>query len=351
MKDTIKLGIVLLIFTAVSAGVLAVTNNITEPIIAEYERALSFEAFSDMFQDADDFQELDEEKLNEIKADYTNIVEIHEAIKGNDTIGYAIKVISGGYGGNMTIIAGINNGGDYAGVKVVDQSETPNLGDKILEESFTSTFIGKTIAEALKAVASPSAENEVLLLSGATVSTGAVVTGVNRAREAYIAYLSDGSIELPEDEDPFEALFADAEEFNEIDSALLGEVTGAHEDVKAVHEATLGGELIGYVFTSEAKGYNKDVAINVYTGIDLDGKLTGMRIGENGETPGLGTMIEEEDFTSLFVGKSASEELKAVASASSENEIDIISNATVSSKGAVSGVNKAIKAYLEFFSN
>ena len=34
MKETIKLGIVLLIFTAVSAAVLAATNSITEPIIA-----------------------------------------------------------------------------------------------------------------------------------------------------------------------------------------------------------------------------------------------------------------------------------------------------------------------------
>ena len=37
MKETLKLGIILFIFTAIAGGVLAITNDFTGPIIAEME--------------------------------------------------------------------------------------------------------------------------------------------------------------------------------------------------------------------------------------------------------------------------------------------------------------------------
>ena len=39
MKETIKLGVILLIITVVSAGVLAISNNLTKDKIAELEMA------------------------------------------------------------------------------------------------------------------------------------------------------------------------------------------------------------------------------------------------------------------------------------------------------------------------
>ncbi len=102
-----------------------------------------------------------------------------------------IKTVSGGYGGDITAITGIYLDGKLAGIKVVSNSETPGLGTKIEEEDFSGSFIDKSAENELVAVSAPSAENEVQLISGATISTNGVLSGVNGARDAFINYLSN----------------------------------------------------------------------------------------------------------------------------------------------------------------
>ena len=87
------------------------------------------------------------------------------------------------------------------------------------------------------------------------------------------------------------------------------------------------------------------------TGISLDGTITGIRVGANSETPGLGTKIEEPDFQDSFVGKATEEELVAVPSPSADNEVQLISGATVSTDGVLYGVNGAREAFLAIISN
>lgn len=191
MKETIKLGIVLLLFTAIAGGILAVSNNFTAPIIAERERQESLAAFYDMFKEADDFIDVDESLLEEIKANNQTIREAYEAKKGDETIGHAFKVVSTGFDGDITTVVGVNTDGTISGVKVVSHTETKGIGTRIEGEDFTSSFVGKATESELMPVASPSAENEVLLLSGATVSTKAVLVGVNGAREAFMNYFAN----------------------------------------------------------------------------------------------------------------------------------------------------------------
>jgi len=165
MKETLKLGFILLVITAVSAGVLATANNVTGPIIAEMERQESFGAFMELFTEADDFQPLEDYKFEEIKESHSMVREVFEAKKGDEVIGYALKTAAGGYGGDIIGITGINTDGSVAGIKIVSNSETPNIGTRILEEGFISSFKDKSAAGDLKAVGSPAAEDEVLLLS------------------------------------------------------------------------------------------------------------------------------------------------------------------------------------------
>lgn len=191
MKETIKLGLILLLITAISGGILAVSNQITAPVIAEIERQGSFGALTEIFPDANDFQPIDEGKLSEIQANNIFVVEVNEAFIDDEVIGYAIKTKSGGYGGEMFSLVGINADGTIAGVRVVAHSETPGLGSKIEGENFTSSFVGKSTANEIVAVGAPSGDNEVLLLSGATVSTDGVLYGVNGARDAFVNFLAN----------------------------------------------------------------------------------------------------------------------------------------------------------------
>ncbi|MBC7088400.1 MAG: FMN-binding protein [Tissierellales bacterium] len=191
MKETIRLALILFLVAAVSAGILAFANELTAPIIAEIEREGSFGAIADMFQDADDFQPLEDEIMNEILANNNFVQEVTKALKGDEVIGYGFKVKSVGYGGDIISLIGINTEGRIVGFTVLQMSETAGLGSRIADDpAFAESFVGKSATEKLVPVASPSADNEFLALSGATVSTSAVQAAVNGAVDAFVNYLS-----------------------------------------------------------------------------------------------------------------------------------------------------------------
>ncbi|OLS03315.1 FMN-binding protein [Tissierella creatinophila] len=186
MKETIKLGLVLFIFTAIAGGVLALTNDFTSPIIAEIEKEASFNSLAKLFPEADDFKEIDEELLGNIKGKYAPIIEAHEALKGGETIGYSFKTESSGYGDSPIVaITAIKSDGTLAGIELVSHSETPGFGKQMEEDKFKDTFKGKTTETELIPVESPSSENEVMLITGSTISSKGILTGVNAAREVY----------------------------------------------------------------------------------------------------------------------------------------------------------------------
>lgn len=350
MKETIKLGITLLIITAVAAGILAFTNEITGPVIAERERAETFGAFLEIFPDADDFVEIEADLLTEIQSTNANVNGVLEAKSGDETIGYAFQVTAGGYGGPVNTIAGINTDNTVAGIRIGTHSETPNLGDVIERPNFTDSYAGKTTTEKLVAVGSPSAENEVLSISGATISSFAVLAGVNDATDAYLRYFTDMEVapiieETEEEKEArfFSELFADADEFTPVEESVLDTIMADNRFVKEIIEANSGGEVIGYIFKTISGGYGGEIP--VMTGIDFEGTVTGIRVGDNSETPGLGTKVEEPDFTDSFVGKSTVNPIVAVGAPSAENEVMLISGSTVSVDGVLYGVNGAREAF------
>ena len=192
MKQTIRFGLVLLIASAVAGGVLAFANSMTAPIIAERQKAGSLGAYQELFPDADDFIALDEARLAEIQASNSFVKEVYEAKSGDEIVGYGFQTVSGGYGGDLITISGFNMVGTVAGIKVIQNSETPGLGTKVVDDpAYAASYVGKSAANELVVVASPSADNEVLLLSGATVSSTGVLNGVNGARDVFVNFLSN----------------------------------------------------------------------------------------------------------------------------------------------------------------
>lgn len=344
MKETLKLGFILLIITAVSAGVLAAVHTVTGPIVAEMERQASFGALVEIFSDADDFQPIEDSKFEEIQGSHSMVREVFEAKKNDEIIGYALKTAAGGYGGDIIGITGINTDGTVAGIKIVSNSETPNIGTRILEEDFINSFKEKSAAGDLKAVGSPTADDEVLLLSGATVSTYAVLAGVNESNLVYNQFLSaDGPapvvVETEEEiRDRFlSEIFTDVEEFVEIDGGKLDEIKADNIFIREIYEVKTNGELVGYGIKTISGGYGGDLPI--ITGINLDGTIAGIRIYKNEETPGIGTKIMESDFTDTFIGKA------------NVDDIEMISGSTVSSEGVVYGVEGAVEAFNKFLVN
>lgn len=109
-------------------------------------------------------------------------------------------------------------------------------------------------------------------------------------------------------------------------------------------EAFRGNKLVGYCLRITANGYNG--FIRIIAGVDLNGIITGVRVLEHQETPGLGAKIneikpQEEDpwFLRQFIGKPA-------GNLQVKKDIDAITGATISSRAVMDAINKTVNEFL-----
>lgn len=172
MKDTIKLGVILFIITAICAGLLGLVNSITSPIIKEKKEVAKQEAMRMLIKEAEEFEPVLEIKQDEVQ-------ELYIARANGEYLGAVAKVSPEGYGGAIELLVGVNNEGCVTGIQVLSHAETPGLGANILKESFNGQFIGKKgVIEVVKGSAK---EGEISAITGATITSRAVTQGVNQA--------------------------------------------------------------------------------------------------------------------------------------------------------------------------
>lgn len=267
MKDILKLGITLFAICAVAALVLGVTNNITAPVIEERNIQASNEARKIVLSEADEFKELDG-----MNSDI--VLEVYEGIKDGQVIGYTIKTSSKGYGGAIELMVGISKDGKITGVEIGNHSETPGLGSKATEPMFKNQYVDKDVLNSLLVVkGSTNNDNEISAISGATITSNGVTSGVNAAMKIYNEKLSGNDNEMAYDEniDPKEKIFKSAS-FTELKGKAEGEVL-------RVYEAKNGDEIIGYIFDTETDGYSEKTEVLV--GITTDGQIKGVELGIN----------------------------------------------------------------------
>lgn len=108
-------------------------------------------------------------------------------------------------------------------------------------------------------------------------------------------------------------------------------------DVYEAHDAA--GEPIGYGMRVGPRGYGGPIRMVV--GMDRDGKVSGVIIVANNETPGLGTKavgLDDDalEWRSQFIGATSSEAV---------GEMDTITGATKSSRGVRTGVQAAVAIF------
>ena len=113
---------------------------------------------------------------------------IYEVADGS---GYAIEVGPSGFSGTIDMIVGINADGSVAGISVISNTETAGIGTNVCSDKpnrngvgVLSQFIGLT-ATADNPFTVNSGSNQVDAISGATVTTRAIATGVNAASVIY----------------------------------------------------------------------------------------------------------------------------------------------------------------------
>ncbi|HHU03384.1 MAG TPA: FMN-binding protein [Christensenellaceae bacterium] len=357
MKKEIPAWLVLAIIMLVASFCLAGTNLITKDVISEQAALDEVEARKRVLPVAENFSQV-------VLAPDASLNNLFIATREGGDVGYVGSITVSGYGGPIDIIAGITLDGVVSGVDIggSDFAETAGLGAKAREEAFMSQFAGKVAP--LKAIkeGETKADNTIDVITAATITTNAVVRGVNDIVKNAQGYSSDAikldaSEEYPAIEVLFdssgvlEALLVKTDE--KVDYALLEsllgsappfeEVEGEENEllsklrvaVNAAYEKQSSPELApfaGGTASANPEGFGGPIYVEVT--FDENSNIIALKVGDDNfaETPGIGDSVLEEDFIKQFIGKSAPIDIK---------DIDVASGATVSTQAVIDGINVA----------
>jgi len=172
MKYFAKLTLVLLIITVVVAGLLGLVNAITEDRIAEITEQKTAAAMRAVMPEAESFSEI------EYSGDPL-VIGAYRAENASGTAGYVFRLVPVGFGGEIDMVVGVDTTGKVTGVSIVNMAETSGLGDNAKKESFRSQYVGKS-----GTLAVTKDGGSIEALTGATVTSRAVTSGVNAALKA-----------------------------------------------------------------------------------------------------------------------------------------------------------------------
>ena len=137
----------------------------------------------------------------------------------------------------------------------------------------------------------------------------------------------------------YQTVMADADAFEALDVEAVDLGTGC--DVNEAVAANAGSELKGYVITTTTHdGYGGDIQVSV--GISADGTVTGIEMLSISETAGLGMNANTPEFKAQYAGKLVDAFAVTKTGAATDNEIDAISGATITSNAVTNAVNTAI---------
>lgn len=194
MSKIVKNTLILTAITVVSGLLLGLVYGITkEPIAAAQENAKQ-EAFQAVLPDAASFEtyeDFDSESASALLKEngYTE-EDITEAAVGKDaggeTVGYVVNVTTHeGYGGDIQISVGIASDGTVKGIEMLSISETAGLGMKAAETEFKDQFKDKNVERFSYTKTGESGDDMIDAISGATITTNAVVNAVDSALVYY----------------------------------------------------------------------------------------------------------------------------------------------------------------------
>lgn len=301
MKRALYLALFLALTAALAGGVLSLVNDLTEDTIAAAQLEKERENLVKIYPNGEFIQKTEE------VIDIDGLEDLFE-VKGQ---GYVYKIVSNGYGGEITYLVGLDNDANITGFAVINHSETAGFGDVIEKDSYADMLVGKSATAALDT------------MSGATVSGKAVNSGILIAAE----HLSGGEIVV------------------EKPAPTLGSKITISDEKIEKYTATIDSkeEADGLtVYTVSAEGYglldseypNPDYKENVFEiKVDVESKeIVSITMVEFGDTVNFGDSVDNPKYFELFTGVSSVDE-----------EVDTVTNATKTSYSLIS----AIKVVLE----
>lgn len=187
VKLSVRLGLILLTIAAICGLLLGWVSGVTkDPIDIQQKKTLD-EANAAILPLGKEFI-----IREDIKGE-GGVLEVTEGKDGADLKGYTIKVAPKGYAGAIEMMVGISTEGKVTGIKILNHSETPGLGAKAIEPSFSDQYKDKPLTELEVVKGTATADNEISAITGATITSKAVTSGVNEAIKFYDSKLKGGN--------------------------------------------------------------------------------------------------------------------------------------------------------------
>lgn len=165
MKSSVRLSLTLMFVGIIAAAVLSLVNGVTAPVIAAREAEEFQEAVGSFLPSSVRFEEEAVDKI-QVLLGYDDADQLE---------GLVATVTTAGYNGLIEYNLAVSAGGEIIGIRIVNQQETPGLGDVIIEPEFQEQILGKKISDPIRI------GEDVDIVSGATISTRAMLTSVREA--------------------------------------------------------------------------------------------------------------------------------------------------------------------------
>jgi len=159
MKEMIRYGFILALICTVASGLLAGVYTFTKGRIIAQALAEEEASLKEVLPDAQHFEAV---RIGDEIAYY----KAHN--KDGRLIGVAFKAQGKGYSSTVETMVGMLTDGEITAIKVISQNETPGLGVRVVEPSFTGQFGKRKIDEI----------DGVQAITGATISSRAVIDSV-----------------------------------------------------------------------------------------------------------------------------------------------------------------------------
>ena len=170
MNQLVRFGLILALICMIASLILSVTYKFTKPVIDERMREEEKAALALIMPDADKFEQkqVGDEKY-------------YIAYEKGKFKAYCVKVVSWGYSSYIRMLVGVDKKGIIQGVEILEQHETPGLGNQISKKSFTAQFKAKDATKIqLK---------DIHAITGATISSKAVVKGIHDGIDKFFVLL------------------------------------------------------------------------------------------------------------------------------------------------------------------
>lgn len=115
---------------------------------------------------------------------------VYPAKKGDQIVGYAVEVKSGGFGGPIQMMVGFTTDGVIYNTSVISHAETPGLGAKLSDENIPTRTQLKGLNPATSKISVKKEGGDIDAITASTISSKAFLKGVDLAYQVFLCVQS-----------------------------------------------------------------------------------------------------------------------------------------------------------------